>query len=376
MLTLSAILDFYTGQSWKHTLRYAYNRRELDGILEGNKVVKESTNMLLVGDIGGTKTELAVYTSVTTLAKPVANELFVSRNYKGLEEIVRIFVARHDLRVDRAAFGVAGPVVNGKATITNLPWIIEEEKLKDDLGLTSVLLMNDLESIASAVPFLQATDLATLNEGKSAINGPLAVIAPGTGLGEAFLTWSGQNYVAHRSEGGHADFAPLDELQVGLLHYLQSRLGHVSYEWVCSGIGLPNIYAYLKHSNYAPEPSWLTEQLAHAKDPNIIITRAAIDKTAPDPLCAATIRTFVSILAAEAGNLALKILSTGGVYIGGGIPRHVLPFIQEASFMKTFLDKGRLGEALKPMPVHVILNSKVGLQGAAYRGFALQQQEG
>lgn len=331
--------------------------------------------MLLVGDIGGTKTELAVYASVTTLATPVAHELFPSKNYAGLEEIVREFLGKQKVDVDRAAFGVAGPVVDGKATITNLPWIVETEKLKNDLSLKSVLLMNDLESIASAVPFLQASELATLNHGQSAINGPLAVIAPGTGLGEAFLTWGTQNYVAHRSEGGHADFGPLDELQVGLLRYLQPRLGHVSYEWVCSGVGMPNIYAYLKESNYAPEPSWLAEQLAQAKDPNAVIAQAAMDKTAPDPLCVATIKTFVSILAAEAGNLALKILSTGGLYIGGGIPRHVLPFLQEESFMKTFLDKGRLAEALKPMPVHVILNAKVGLQGAAYRGFALEQQE-
>jgi len=331
--------------------------------------------MLLVGDIGGTKTELAVYASVTALTTPVANEIFPSKHYNGLEEIVREFLAKNDVQVDRASFGVAGPVVAGKATITNLPWIVEAEKLKEDLKLKSVLLMNDLESIASAVPFIPKSDLATLNSGQATINGPLAVIAPGTGLGEAFLTWGTQSYIAHTSEGGHADFAPTDELQIGLLHYLQPRLGHVSYEWVCSGRGMPNIYAYLKESNYAPEPSWLAEQLVQAKDPNAIIAEAALDKAAPDPLCVATVKTFVSILAAEAGNLALKILSTGGLYIAGGIPRHVLPFLQEASFMQTFLAKGRLVEALKPIPVHVILNSKVGLQGAAYRAFALERRE-
>ncbi len=329
--------------------------------------------MLLVGDIGGTKTELAVYASVTALTTPIANDIFPSKNYGGLEEIVREFLTKNNLQVDRAAFGVAGPIVAEKATITNLPWIIEAEQLKEDLKLKSVLLMNDLEFIASAVPFLQASELATLNSGTPATSGPLAVIAPGTGLGEAFLTWNGQNYIAHTSEGGHADFAPTDELQIGLLRYLQARLDHVSYEWVCSGRGMPNIYAYLKESNYAPEPSWLTEQLAQAKDQNAIITQAALDKTAPDPLCLATIKTFVSVLAAEAGNLALKILSTGGLYIGGGIPRHLLPFLQDASFMTTFLDKGRLATSLKPMPVHVILNAKVGLLGAAYRGFALEQ---
>ncbi|GAC1356777.1 MAG: glucokinase [Ktedonobacteraceae bacterium] len=327
--------------------------------------------MLLAGDIGGTKTELAVYASVTTLTTPVAHDIFPSNHYKGLEEIIRAFLAKNNVQIDRACFGVAGPVVAAKATITNLPWIIDAAQLKDTLKLKSVVLMNDLEAIASAVPFLQHAELETLNSGQSAVNGPLAVIAPGTGLGEAFLTWDSQSYLAHTSEGGHADFAPTDELQIGLLRYLQPRLDHVSYEWVCSGRGMPNIYAYLKESNYAPEPAWLAEQLAQAKDPNSIIAQAALDKA--DPLCVATIKTFVSILGAEAGNLALKILSTGGIYIGGGIPRHVLPFLQEELFMKAFLRKGRLAEVLKPMPVHVILNAKVGLQGAAYRGFALER---
>ncbi len=325
--------------------------------------------MLLAGDIGGTKTELAVYESVTALAMPIANDIFHSKEYKGLEDIVREFLGKHKVEVDRACFGVAGPVVAGKATITNLPWTIEASLLKNDLKLRSVVLMNDLEAIASAVPFLQHTELETLNIGEPAVNGPLAVIAPGTGLGEAFLTWDSQSYLAHTSEGGHADFAPTDELQIGLLRYLQPRFEHVSYEWVCSGHGMPNLYAYLKETRYAEEPAWLTEQLAQAKDPNAVIAQAALDKA--DPLSVATIKLFVSILAAEAGNLALKILSTGGLYIGGGIPRHVLPFVKDASFMQAFLHKGRLSEVLKPMPVHVIMNAKVGLQGAAYRGFSL-----
>ncbi len=330
--------------------------------------------MLLAGDIGGTKTELAVYASVTALTTPVANEIFPSREYKGLEEIIHAFLAKNHVAIDRACFGVAGPVVAGKATITNLPWVIDTEQLKDEFKLKSVVLLNDLEAIASAVPFLQPSDLATLNHGQSVVNGPLAVIAPGTGLGEAYLTWGSQNYLAHTSEGGHTDFAPTDELQIGLLRYLQPRFDHVSYEWVCSGLGMPNIYAYLKESKYAEEPPWLTEQLAQSKDPNAIITQAALDNT--DTLCVTTIRTFVSILAAEGGNLALKVLSTGGLYIGGGIPRRILPFLQEESFMKVFLHKGRLVEVLKPMPVHVILNVKAGLQGAAYRGFALERNEG
>ncbi len=330
--------------------------------------------MLLVGDIGGTKTELAVYASVTTLTTPVANDTFPSKLYSGLEEIIREFLAKHDVRVDRASFGVAGPIVADKATITNLPWIIDAAQLQESLHLKSVLLLNDLEALASGVPFLQHNELETLNTGQPTANGPLAVIAPGTGLGEAFLTWDTQTYVAHRSEGGHGDFAPTNELQMGLLKYLQPRYDHVSYEWVCSGRGMPNIYTYLKDSHYAEEPGWLAEQLAQAKDPNAVVVQTALNKA--DPLCVATMQMFVSILAAEAGNLALKILSSGGLYIGGGIPRHILPFLKDELFMKTFLDKGRLVEVLKPMPVHVILNPKVGLQGAAYRSFALQRHEG
>lgn len=330
--------------------------------------------MLLVGDIGGTKTELAVYASVTSLTTPVASDIFPSKQYKGLEEIIREFLGKHDVQVDRAAFGVAGPVVAAKATITNLPWIIDAAQLQESLQFKSVLLLNDLEAVASGVPFLQQNELETINVGQPAVNGPLSVIAPGTGLGEAFLTWDSQSYVAHTSEGGHGDFAPVDELQIGLLRYLQPRYEHVSYEWVCSGRGMPNIYAYLKDSHYAEEPSWLTEQLAQAKDPNAVVAQAALDRA--DPLCVATIKMFVSVLAAEAGNLGLKILSTGGLYIGGGIPRHILPFLKDELFMKPFLHKGRLAEVLKPMPVHVILNPKVGLQGAAYRSFALQRREG
>lgn len=324
--------------------------------------------VLLVGDIGGTKTELAVVSSVTALLTPIANATFPSAHYAGLTQIVQTFLAQFDVQVDQACFGVAGPVVNGQVTTTNLPWVINAEQLKSELKLRSVVLLNDLEAMAHAVPFLQPVDLHTLNVGQPAVNGPLAVIAPGTGLGEAFLTWDGQHYLAHTSEGGHTDFAPTNETQIALLRYLQARLDHVSYEWVCSGMGLPNIYAYLKESGYAQEPAWLAEQLTKVEVRTPIIIQAAVENTSPS--CVATLDTFVSILGAETGNLALKVLATGGMYIGGGIPPRILSFLEKELFMQAFLRKGRLSDILIHMPVHVILNPKVGLLGAAYHGFA------
>ena len=331
--------------------------------------------MLMVGDIGGTKTELAVYSSITTLSIPVAEAIFPSAQYQSLEDIVRAFLAKFAVSVDRACFGVAGPVNQGQVVTTNLPWTIDSAHMKSELKLKSVILLNDLEAQASALPFLQRDDLHVLSSGQPINKAPLAIIAPGTGLGEAFLTWDAQHYSAHTSEGGHADFAPTDELQIGLLRYLQPRLEHVSYEWVCSGLGIPNIYAYLKDSGYVKEPTWLAEQLANTADPNPIIFKAALDSTAPDPLCVATLETFTSILGAEAGNVALKVLPRGGIYIGGGIPPRILPFLQKPLFLQAFLMKGRLAEILRPMPIYVILNRKTGLIGAAYRGFANEGQE-
>lgn len=329
--------------------------------------------MLLVGDIGGTKTELAVFSPVTALSTPLAHATFPSARYAGFAEMVHAFLTGFNVQIDRACLGVAGPVVSGQATITNLPWVISAAQLKDEFKLRSVIMMNDLEAMANAVPFLQRQDLHPLHAGQPALNGPLALIAPGTGLGEAFLTWDGTCYTAHMSEGGHGDFAPMNETQDALLRYLRSRLSHVSYEWVCSGMGLPNVYAYLKESGYAQEPAWLAEQVAGAQDPVPLIAKAALDNVSA--LCVTTLDTFVSILGAEAGNLALKVLATGGVYLGGGIPRRILPFLDKEFFLQAFLQKGRLSNMLMQIPVYVILHPHVALLGAAYSGFATERQE-
>jgi len=329
--------------------------------------------MLLAGDIGGTKTNLAVFSTEAGPRAPLAEASFPSREYPSLEEVAREFLSQVDLQVERATFGVSGPVVGGQATITNLPWVMQETQLEEDLNLAPVRLLNDLEAIANGVPFLEPSDLRTLNEGQAAPEGALAVIAPGTGLGEAFLTWDGTRYQAHASEGGHTSFAPLDALEVELLRFLQGRYDHVSYERVCSGLGLPNIYAFLRDSGYAKEPAWLADKLAAADDPNPLIVSAALDEENPCRLCAATLDTFVSILGAEAGNLALKVLATGGVYLGGGIPPRILPALQKGEFMDAFWRKGRMSGLLARMPVHVVLNPKVALLGAACHGLGMSR---
>jgi glucokinase len=318
--------------------------------------------MLLAGDVGGTKTNLAVYSPESGPRAPLAEATFSSSAYASLEAPVSEFLAQHDVEITRASFGVAGPVVAGQAKITNLPWEMAEGRLEEVLGFP-VRLLNDLETVAYAVPFLQPEDLETLNEGEVAQGGAIAIIAPGTGLGEAYLAWDGSRYRAYPSEGGHADFAPNNRLETDLLRYLQDRLGHVSYERVCAGQGIANIYDFLRDSGYE-EPAWLAERLAAADDPAPVIANAALDKDACE-ICSAALDVFVSILGAEAGNLALKVLATGGVYLGGGIPPRILPLLKRDGFMEAFRYKGRFADLLARVPVHVILNPKAALLGAA-----------
>lgn len=331
--------------------------------------------MLLAGDVGGTKTDLAIFSDDAGPRVPIAQAEFPSGKYSSLEAIASEFLARTGLSVDRACFDVAGPVIAGRAKVTNLPWVVEEENLARELGLKSVRLLNDLEAIALAVPILQPEDLHTLSRGEAVEGGAIAVIAPGTGLGEAFLTWDGSRYRAHASEGGHADFAPTTPVQLGLVQYLLARHDHVSYERVCSGIGIGNIYDYLRDSAYAPEAPELASRLSQMSDRTPLIVEAGLRSSAPDPLCRATVETFLEIFGAEAGNLALKVLATGGVYLGGGIPLHVLPALEDGRFLRAFRAKGRFAELLTRVPVHVIV-ARAALIGAASYGLALTRDDG
>jgi len=327
--------------------------------------------MLLAGDIGGTKTNLGIYSIEKGAREPLVESTFPSPRYTSLETLAREFLDKVDVTIHSASFGVAGPVVKGQVKTTNLPWVIKKARLRKTLNLNSVHLLNDLEAIAYGVPLLNPEDFHTLNAGLVIPGGTLAVIAPGTGLGEAFLTWNGTRYQAHASEGGHSDFGPTNPMQIDLLRYLHESFAHVSYERICSGHGLPNIYAFLKDRGYAVEQDWLSEELGAVDDPTPVIVNVALDKDRSSDLCISTLRIFVSVLGAEAGNLALKVLATGGVYLGGGIPRRIIPVLEDREFMESFTGKGRFSELVSRIPVHIILNPKVALIGAAYYGLEL-----
>lgn len=322
--------------------------------------------MLIAGDIGGTKTLLGLYSPEQGPRRPVKQTLFHSADYASLDEIVRAFMAEMGTKAEAAVFDVAGPVVAGRAHLTNLPWEIEEEALRSSLGLERAALLNDLKAVAYAVPHLVAEDLHSLNAGRPEPRGTIAVIAPGTGLGEAFLVWDGTRYVACASEGGHADFAPADELQIGLWRHVAHRYGHVAYERVCSGMGLPNIYDFLRDTGFSPEAPGFADRLAAEHDRTPLIVQAALEGAAQNALAAKTLETFVAILAAEGGNLALKFLATGGVYLAGGLPPRVLPLLDAATFMQAFASKGRFTDLLHTVPVHVVMCNAALLGAAAY----------
>jgi glucokinase len=323
--------------------------------------------MLIAGDIGGTKTDLAIYSIESGPHAPLAEGEVHSSDYPSLQAMVAEFLAQKKISVDVASFDVAGPVIEGRVKTTNLPWAMDESSLARDLHLKSVHLMNDLEAVARAVPVLRPADLVTLNEGEPVRNAPIAIIAPGTGLGESFLTWDGSRYVAHSSEGGHSDFAPVDARQIRLLEYLLPRLGHVGVERVCSGIGVPNIYEFLRDEEKIPERPEVAQRIAAAKDRTKAIFEAAADPSNLSELCRATVDMLVSILASESGNLALKVLATGGVYIAGGVALHALEKLKDPRFMQSFTNKGRFKELMNRIPIYAI-TTRAALVGAATYG--------
>jgi glucokinase len=329
---------------------------------------KEQYMALIAGDVGGTKTILALYSPETGPAHPIRREVFPSSSYPGLGHIVEEFLGGRAHPVECAVFGVAGPVVGSRAAITNLPWTIDADELASRLGLGRVTLLNDLEAVACGIPHLSVKDIHTLNPGEPTVNGPMSVIAPGTGLGEAYLTWDGSRYRAHASEGGHCDFAPRNRTQADLLAFLHERFGHVSYERVCSGSGIPGIYAFHKERLGLEEPAWLTQKLQSAGDPTIVIRETAQDPARSCEICTRTMQMFVEILGAETGNLALKLLPSGGIFLAGGLPPRMVPQLADGTFLDAYSDKGRLGTLVMRMPVHIVLNTDIALLGAARYG--------
>jgi glucokinase len=323
--------------------------------------------VLLIGDVGATHARLALISREQGITHPLRERNFPSRRHESLEVVVSEFLTPPPpAPIERAVFAVAGPVVHGRAELTNLGWLVEEATLAATLGIPVVRLLNDLVALAYAVPQLSSEALRTLQRGDPVERATIAVVAPGTGLGEAFLTWDGAGYRAHPSEGGHADFAPTDALQQELLAWLRDRFDHVSTELVCSGSGLPNLYDFLKAREPALEEPWLAERLAAAEDRSPVIVEAAFDVLVPSALALAALELFATILAAEAGNAALRFLATGGVYLGGGMPRRILPLLERESFLERFRDKDRMADLIGRIPLHVIVARGVALRGAAH----------
>jgi len=318
--------------------------------------------MILAGDIGGTNARLALFDVQDGAYRLVSGSVFPSREYRGLDEIVSQFVTSSAIHPKAACFGVAGPVRNGRVETSNLPWIIEATRLASELNLKTATLINDLEANAWGIAALQPDDIVTLNQVRGKPVGNKAVIAAGTGLGEAGMYWDGAQHHVFASEGGHADFAPRNELEVEMLEYLRARFGHVSYERIVSGPGLVNVFHFLRDSGRGQEPAWLTEQMAQS-DPAAAISSAAL--AGQCSLCEHAVDLFVSLYGAEAGNLALKIMATGGVYVGGGIAPKMLPKLAGPLFIQSFAGKGRMQPLLESIPVKVIKNEKLALLGAA-----------
>ncbi len=318
--------------------------------------------MILAGDIGGTNARLAYFQPQNGHLRLVSERVFPSREHSELGEIVSKFLADSGTRPDAACFGIAGPVRNGRVETSNLPWVIEQARLAKQIQLPATLLINDLEASAWGVAALAAGDFVALHEVKGPAIGNQAVIAPGTGLGEAGLFWDGTRHHVFACEGGHADFAPRGDLQIGLLRYLQAQFEHVSCERVLSGPGLVNIYAFLRESGCGEESAEFRDQLKKS-DAAAVISRAALDGTSG--LAEQALDMWISVYGAEASNLALKLMATGGLYLAGGISPKIISKLKGPGFMQAFLDKGRLSSLLEAIPVQVIMNDKIGLLGAA-----------
>lgn len=320
--------------------------------------------MLLVGDIGGTNARLALFSTEDSLREAVIEQQFPCHRYPSLEAVIKDFLDQVKLPVENAVIGVAGPVANGRSWITNLPWIIDEEQICRDLGFNKTCLLNDLAALAESIPVLDEKDLVVLNPGLPVQNGPIGVIAPGTGLGEAYLIHNGKSYESHATEGGHTDFAPSNTLEIDLLRYMLESFDHVSYERLCSGIGIPNIYAFARDTMNLDVPDWLAEQIHNADDPTPIIVNNGLEKKSE--ICELVVEIFASILAHEMSNLALKIWASGGIYLGGGIPPRILNILRRPKFFHDFCEKGRFSEAMENIPVKVILNTKANMLGAVH----------
>lgn len=328
--------------------------------------------MILAGDVGGTKVHLALYRFEGGVLKHIRDQKFPATHYPNLQSVVREFLTSknpdspdNSEEITAACFGVPGPARNNIIRLTNLPWTLDSHQLSGDLGISHLFLINDLEANGYGIAELTPDQIFVLSEGDSSQVGNRALIAAGTGLGEGFLIWDGRTHIPMASEGGHTDFGPRSDLEIELLQYLRSDTqidGHVSWERVCSGIGLKKIYTFLRDVKKMPECPTLQQRMLR-EDPNAVI--GELGESGENELCAKTLDMFVSAYGAEAGNLALKVLAHGGVYIGGGIAPKILKKMQDGAFMHAFCDKGRMHDLVAHMPVRIILESRAALMGAA-----------
>lgn len=322
------------------------------------------TAVILAGDVGGTKTHLGLFRVERGTPMLLREHRYATRDFPRLEDVCADFLSAGKEPIQSACFGVPGPIIHGEARATNVHWTMKEENLGRAIGGAHVRLINDLGAAAYGVIHLADSEVCVLQRGEFPLHrGNIAVIAAGTGLGEGALVFEGGRYYAVASEGGHANFAPRDDAQIELYRYLRARFGHVSVERVLSGPGLFNIYSFLRTQRATEEPKWLTE-LLQEEDAGAVISEAALNNR--DPECVHALEMFVDIYGAEAGNLALKVLALGGVYLTGGIAPKIVPALTDGRFTEAFNNKGRLDELLSKIPVRVVLNEGVGLIGAAW----------
>jgi glucokinase len=318
--------------------------------------------IVLAGDVGGTNARLATVELNGHGARIVREARYPSRDYPGLTPIVRRFCEEIPSRPERACFGIACPTAGDDCTAPNLPWTVNARKLASEIGIPHTTIINDFVALGYGIDLLAPPDLATLQEGSPTAHGPIALIGAGTGLGQGFLLWEGDHYRVLPSEGGHGDYAPRGNLQDGLLQYLRRQFDRVSWERLLSGSGMVNAYRYLLASSVAPEQATVRAEM-EKEDPAAVIARHGLAKT--DCLSDRALDLFCEIFGAQAGNLALTVVATGGVYLAGGIAPRIVERLKSGTFVTAFRDKGRMSELLSRIPVHVIMNPNVGLLGAA-----------
>ncbi len=327
--------------------------------------------LILAGDIGGTKTRLATVEVTGNRVHVLREANYASRDFATFDLLLTDFLSGEKSFV-HAAFGVAGPIDGRAVQTTNLPWRIDADALQQQFGFVRCTLLNDLEATAYGLPALGQDDLLILQAGRVNALGNAAVIAAGTGLGEAGLYWDGERHQPFATEGGHASFSPGNELEIALLQHLQQQHNHVSWERVVSGVGLLSLHEFLRQYRKVAMPGWLVDEMRHS-DAAVVISKAAL--AGRDEICSETLNCFVRLYASEAGNLALKVMSRGGVYLGGGIAPKILPLLTDGVFLDTFLNKGRMRHLLEAMPIRVILNDRAALYGPALRAAYLASKE-